>query len=257
MKEFAIIAQQRSGTAVLTELLNANARFYVATEIFHPGEDQPDSFLSFCAERLRSSYDGSLSTRRDLFGDFVQDLRARRGAEFVGYNVKYASCHNLDGDWRSLSSPPALFEILETRGAAVIHLVRTNVFKSALSNLRASETDIWHLPAGGDAAIARIEIDVCALLRLIELTQAEIETATKWLFSFPRLLTAHYDDMFEGDRFNAEFIRKLNRFVGLTGAFSDAPALTRLVPGDWREGVSNWRDVESMMNLNFPRICID
>lgn len=257
MKEVAIIAQQRSGTTALTELLNTDARFYVATEIFHPGDAQPNSFFSFCAERLRSSYDGSLSTRRDLFGDFVQDVRARSGAEFVGYNVKYGSCHNLDGDWRSLSSPPALFEILEMRGAGVIHLVRTNVFRSALSNIRASETNVWHLRAGADVAIPRIEIDICLLLRLIEHTQAEIETATNWLFNFPRLFTARYEDMFDGDWFDRRFTDSLAGFFGIDAGFSSMPKLEKLGAADWREIVNNWWDVEREVALNFPRILLD
>ncbi len=257
VREFAIVAMQRSGTTVLTELLNSDARFYVATEIFHPGEDQRDSFLSFCAERFRTSAGGSLPQRRDLFRDFVHDLRAKAGAEIVGYNVKYGSCHNLDGDWRGLSQPPALFEILEMRGASIIHVIRTDVFKSALSNVRAAATNLWHFPAGGGVAIPRIEVDVFSLLRLIEFTHAEIETATKWLVSFPRLFTARYENMFDGDRFDRRFTESLAGFFGVEAKFSGDPKMKKLGAANWREDVANWREVEREVQLKFPRILLD
>ena len=255
--EFAIVAMQRSGTTVLTELLNSDLRFHVAAEIFHPGEDQLDSFFSYYAGHLRTSFGGSMPKRRDIFRNFVHDLRAKAGAEIVGYNVKYGSCHNLDDDWRGLSSPPAFFEILEMHGAGVIHVIRTNVFKSALSNVRAATTNRWHLPAGGGGAIPRIEIDVFSLLRLIEFTYAEIETATKWLFSFPRLLTARYENMFDGDRFDRRFVDSLAAFFDIEARFSGEPKMKKLGAADWRENVTNWRDIEREVQLSFPRLSLE
>ena len=257
MKEFAIVAMQRSGTTVLTALLGGDPRFYVAREIFHPQASEADSFRTFCASRLRDGYQGSLAERSALFGPFVQSLREKSGKPIIGYNVKYGSIHHLDGDWRSLSGRPSFFDILEQRGAGIIHLVRGNVFKSALSNARAAATDLRRAPAGALTPRPAVTVGVGELQRLIETTVREIEAATRWLIGFPRLMTIRYLEMFDGDRFDAGFVQRLNRFFGLRDAFAGAPALAKLASDDWRADVDNWREVERMMNLNFPRISVD
>ena len=256
VQEFAIIGQQRSGTTVLSDLFNRHPNFYVAKEIFHPGD--ADSFQAFCALRLKEVWDGSLSQRSVLFGEFVESLKEKSGKAIIGYNVKYASCHHLDGDWRLLTARPGLFDFLALRGAGIIHVVRSNVFRSALSNIRASATGVWHSNVKCDTARPAIEIDVRRLSELITSTRLEMAAAASLISRCSNVMTVFYEDLFSDDKFDSRQIDRLAQFFSTDASlFNGIPQLARLSAKDWREGVLNWRDVESAVGAEFPGMLVD
>ncbi len=243
--EFAIMGMQRTGTSVLTNMLNTHPEIYAASEIFHPnGDDESDSFDKFCqgGGDDRQSF-CTLSARQRAFALFMDSLRERSGKRRIGINVKYSSCQHLDGDWKHLSDPPDLFHIFYQREIRIVHLVRTNAVEMAVSLALASATGNWHQAAGSAAARPPVALAPDSIVNFTALYVRELAAFNRFTASYPWLLTLSYERLFEDGEFSRSIVSQLAAFLDIDAQFEWRPSLDKIMPKDISKAVSNWDEI--------------
>ena len=166
-KLFVVIGFQRTGTEILSEILNSHPEISAFQEILLPSYEPTfvvgghlvskgifplDNFLrengcpklplvsSIEAESLLDRYFEYLCARvRES-----SHTETKRQAHLVGVNIKYSQLmDNNPGLWDS-NAPPFLLCYLKSRGVQLIHTTRKNVLHCAISHLIAEQRGVWH-----------------------------------------------------------------------------------------------------------------
>lgn len=152
---FLMIGCQRSGTHLLRELLNSNPQVAVLAEPFSPHDGRlawqpfvhglpPDRYPPATAADAGPVLDEYLDlvrhTKRrqpDRFGKWKPRLKT------VGLDVKYNQLRFVAPVFSDLDGPPLLLDYASRRGIGVVHLVRRNVFETAVSMIIANARKYW------------------------------------------------------------------------------------------------------------------
>jgi hypothetical protein len=245
--EFAIVAMQRSGTGVLTAFLNTHSEFFVLREVFNPDGLGLESFNTFlAAQRLAVDMLTRLDSRAPLFGEYLSHVAAMTGRPHVGFNVKYSSCHHLDGDWKDHTTRPHLLDFMSQRRGRILHLVRRNTFLQALSLSTAEHTGVWHITDDAERTARLVEIDVGRLTANIRQITRLTSTFETLLDDDCNALKLYYEDLFDHEgAFAPTFIESVAAFLGVNpSGFCPIPSLLKIAPANWRDGVANWQEVE-------------
>jgi LPS sulfotransferase NodH len=241
---FVIVAMQRSGTLLLTKTINSHPNVVCMEEVFHPQAPDNESFAQFCQLRASTKDLSYLSGRVILFYEFLDHTAKTKHVENVGFNVKYGSCHQLDGDWKDYTRRPALFDLMKSWNGRIIHLVRRNVFLQALSLIKAQQTGIWHLPLGRPAISRAVHVRVDELTFRMDSIRKLVSVFSGYLDDDPNVLKVYYEDMIKSGKFQPEIVESVSDFLGIRLKPDAKPQLSRTSLPDWREDVVNWQEVE-------------
>jgi hypothetical protein len=242
--EFAIIGYQRTGTGVLTSMLNSSDDIYAAAEIFHPEAVGIESFARFYANN-RSDM---LSDRAYKYGQYIDMLRTETGKPKIGVNIKYGSCHHLDGDWKALSGPPKLFEVLSSRGSRIIHTVRRNLFRAAISNVMASSTGIWHMDLASIRLKDAIAADPDLIVQIMRLYERELTMFNQYTSDYPQIMTIEYEELFREGMFSHEVLNDVAEFLEVRGRFDHVPRIQKIMPENWTDAFLNSAAIEQAVS---------
>jgi LPS sulfotransferase NodH len=235
--DFAIIGMQRTGTTVLTHALLSNPALFVAKEIFHPEAVEPESFSIFCSKARHRS------NTETIYGKFIDSLRASSRKPVIGVNVKYSSCHRLDGEWKNLTEAPHIFSIFKKRNTKVIHIVRKNMLEVAISNLVARATNVWHSEHNSLKAYEPVAIDSASVIDILKTYEREKAAFESYIQSYPWRITVFYEDMFQNGVFSERELARVSAFLGVNNIFCTTPFLTKIIPSDLSKAVLNWSDI--------------
>ena len=233
----------RSGTTVLSKMLDSHPDVVCLSEVFHPEATGIESFSSYCVAHSEIQETIRLSSRASLFRRYLKSIASLYEVPIVGFNAKYASCHQLEADWINYLKRPALFDLVDAWNGKIIHVIRRNVFLQALSIIRARNSGVWHLEIGSEY-LHRIYVEVSELIKITQDIQDLVCKFSNYLDGAPNVCTIYYEDMFETSRLSPNLASNLASFLGASSAFDLNPKLSKTSSNDWRTDVINWQAVE-------------
>jgi len=257
MKNFLLIARPRSGTHLLREFLSGVPHLFCFSEVFHNISSQGDYlYWPYYAGRLAA--DPALTWGRgdqmaDLWGGYNNFLSAKAKShrpQATAYltTVNYNSLHSMDGCWRNLSDPPTLFGLAKKQGSAAIHLVRSNVLRALVSELRARQSGIWHLRVGNDVALPPVRLNTRGLLDELTRREQEISWVRGWLSGFSEVLELQYESLLNDKGMLTEAVaQRLSAFLGATPTAFATPTLKPTAGTSLAADIDNFDDVAAAL----------
>ena len=148
-----VIGAQRTGTNILREILNTNEQIAMLGEILSPSP-APAHWDNFCRglpdRNPLPTSTGAAESLLDQYFEFVEyrirnhwEGNKKSRSHAFGVDIKYNQLPLIaPANWDSASSP-FLLSYLRSRSATLIHTTR-NVIHCAISNLIASQRNLWH-----------------------------------------------------------------------------------------------------------------
>jgi hypothetical protein len=138
---------------------------------------------------------------------------------------------------------PFLWQYLKETKVKVIVLIRKNIFKTALSRLRKDQTRLPHAIVTL-AENTKIQIMPGKLLKQLHY----LETVNKQLLDYSEnmdRLILYYEDFPQW----SDMMHKIFEFLHVSD-ITLKPVLSKLSNKDWREEVSNYQEIEKLMQEN-------
>ncbi len=218
-KKFVIYTRGRTGSTVLSDLLNCHPDIFCDVEIFN--FIYSNSKVAFPLKYIKSC-----SKRADLNGKSV-----------YGFKVKIAQLR-IEHGYKNYDK--ILFKLYE-EGWKFIHLKRENHIKHKLSNILAAETNIYHIKESDFQSDKKINVDCELLMASIKFSE-EIETTEEEnLRSIPHLKLIYEKDISDNSK-HQETANKVFRFLGL----KEHPVKTefkKVLPQDLKSILNNYDEV--------------
>jgi hypothetical protein len=202
---FVLIACQRAGAHLFTEIVNSNPFVALAAEPFSP-LPKPVSWANYVRTLPRKQYppllpDDAMTLldehmnliHRDVYLD--RDSYGGRKARLraLGLDVKYNQLRSVTSLLADLRSPPLLLDYFRSRNFRVVHLVRSNIVHAALSLIIAKFRNVW-TNDGCTTIEGKFWISWEMLLHEIQWMQEERDEFLRWADEAP-LHTCAYEDL--------------------------------------------------------------
>jgi LPS sulfotransferase NodH len=191
MNKFVLLTIPRTGSTLLVKTLDTHPEIFCAGEIFllsgkmyHNEKSFRFWKLPFLNNKLHYllNYPNVLLNLKSFLNDFYKEGKNNikaKGFKLMHYQTLYT---------------PGLLNYLKKNNVKVILLVRQNVLKNALSDLRARSTGIYHNTNDNDAGqLPKLNVNIEALknkMQQITATQHQLDTVT----SDMNRLKIYYED---------------------------------------------------------------
>lgn len=175
---FVIYTRGRTGSTVLTELLNCHPEIFCDVEIFN--------FL-YCGSKVRfpNTYIKSCSKRSSLHKKSV-----------YGFKVKIAQLRYE----HEYSNYDKILSGLSEDGWKFIHLKRVNFLRHKLSSLLAAETKILHIRNGDNTEAKRIVVDFDTILEGIKYGEEVERIEEENLKNIPHFKVIYETDILDNSK---------------------------------------------------------
>lgn len=241
VRRFVVLANPRSGSTWLIDLLHSHPEIVCFSEIFahdhfgnmpHGGAQHVPTWDSYATLKLPGL---GRRERFQLYFRYLDDeiFSPRHGAAAIGFKMMYFQLV------RGFGIPA----YLRHREVAVLHLVRLNHLDVILSEEARKVRKFYHAPAGADVPPVRIELEPETLAYRLAQRDQEIEearTACRHLFHTREVI---YEDLVAGRQ-------SLASILSFLGVDPDAPLRSefqKLSPRDHRESISNYDAVAAAL----------
>ena len=205
VRKFLVIARARSGSTLLTDLLNSHPDVTCDREVLAKKVRAPATFLDRLAGKSRT--------------------RAY-GAKLLSYQMVQV---------QEFDDPVGFLRDLQGRGFRFIHLKR-DTFAQTVSLTRAQASQLYHSKSAGGAGAAAVDPDEFVRRLLWNAKLAEYED--RCLRDFDPLTLRYETDLMEEDAQQASASRVFAR-LGLPAA-DVRSGLKKLLPGDPRRALENY-----------------
>jgi LPS sulfotransferase NodH len=151
---FVVIGARRTGTNLLREILNTNAGVAMLGEIFTPAA-APAHWPNFISSRrnLRlppTDADRAAQLIRDYFRFIEFRIRnywqasKKAHSHALGFDIKYDQLREIQPADHPSNALPFLLSYFRTHRVVLIHAIRENVIRCAISEMIAQQRDLWH-----------------------------------------------------------------------------------------------------------------
>jgi len=210
-RRFVIFAQGRSGSTLLTDILNSHPRIYCADEILTWPHRYPLAWANAC----------SIGHRGDTYGFKVKI-----------YQLTQA---------QRMDDPGVFLRRLHDDGWQLIHLQRHNILRQALSAMVAAQRDMYHLAAGAQGPQA-VKIDVDDLLWRTEERARFLAAEDSAMGGIPHLKLSYESDLLQPEAQQHTGARVFE-WLGLEPA-AITVRLRKIVPEDLNKVVVNYDEAE-------------
>jgi hypothetical protein len=246
---FIIFATQRTGSTVLARTLDKHPEIFCAGELFHEDNNIyhlewrfPSWALSGKNKILRKINKGSAVFQVINYPNmrlraiphikkFYQTIEAHEKAR--GFKLMIAHMRTM----------PYLWNYLKAKNTKVIVLIRKNIFKTALSHLIKDVTRIAHLT---ETLVEHtmVRIAPAKLLKYMHRLEKVNKQLIDYTESMDRIVL-YYEDF---DQWN-DVLNKVFNFLEVSNV-TLPPVLTKLSTKDWREEVTNYVEIEKLIQEN-------
>ena len=217
--KFLIYTRGRTGSTVLTDLLNCHPDVFCDVEIFN--------FL----------YSGSKIKFPEMYIKSCSKRAAKHGKSVYGFKVKIAQLryeHEYDNYEEILRK-------LFNDGYKFIYLKRDNYFRHKLSNIISAQTRIFHLKNGDKNSPVKVNVDCDQLMEGIQYSEVVNKTESENLKDIDHITITYEDDLIENSK-HQETADKIFGYLGL-GTVKVRTDLKRIVPEDLEKIISNYNEV--------------
>lgn len=221
--KFVIYTRGRTGSTVLTELLNCHPEIFCDVEIFN--------FL-YCKSRVKfpKPYINSCSKRATASGKPV-----------YGFKVKIAQLR----EEHLYSNYDEILKELSDEGWKFIHLKRVNFLRHKLSNLLASETQVYHLRKGDAPINTKIAVDFGKLLEGIVYGEKIERTEEENLKDIPHMTVIYETEILDNSA-HQETANRIFSYLGLK-PHPVQTDLERITVDRLEDMISNYGEIESKL----------
>ena len=151
---FVVIGARRTGTNILREILNTNTAIAMLGEVFWPSPAPAhwDNFLSHRTHREHPPADcDDAAALLDEYLEFVEyrirnhwQGNKKAGSSALGVDIKYDQLRQVTPADGVPTAPPFLLAYVRSHRIVLIHTVRKNVIKCAISEMIAQHRNLWH-----------------------------------------------------------------------------------------------------------------
>jgi hypothetical protein len=262
-----MLARQRSGTNPLRDVLDSHPDLFCTPEVFHD-RPSPDAdlevetnFFRFVEQHPKSRIGRAYSwaEQQEIFRDFLVFLREFTEKRFVVVDVKYNSTHHLNASWKFISAEPTIFPIIRSDFVRVLNLTRRNFLRYHLSQCKAERTQAWTAHANRGHRDDKIEVDIGAMSRSLELCRAENEVVDKSFEDYGRYLNIDYAELFPvmGEPVSDDALGRIAEWLGLDPTFENVPTYRKQAVLGLRETIENYEEVEEALRGTAFDYCLE
>lgn len=252
-----LLAAERSGTHLLRSLL-ANVRGVVA-----PGEicnatvaqnrTAKSSFFRYRQQACLDDHEFFFATepvQRKLLDGFIEQLRsAYTGRTLLVLDVKYAHVHNFNFFWWDPLDSPYLLQYAKRSRLKIIHLIRREVYRTAISGFYANETGVWRARSERETRQIRIVVDPDKLQKKAGLVALTIGRFDDWLSRVPHL-HVDYEDLLEN---REAVLQSLQSYLGLKHEIADRPGFVKTTP-PLEDSIENFSEIAPLLGLDWKSV---
>lgn len=192
-KKFVIYTRGRTGSTVLTDLLNCHPDIYCDVEIFNLMYSKsivryPFLYINSCSKRAALS-------KRKVYGFKVKIAQLRFEHKYKNYDKILSKLYN-DG-WK------------------FIHLKRENFLRHKLSNIFTTETNVFQVKNPGDYKLKKIKVDCELLLKGILYSEEVEKTEEDNLKDIPHIKIIYEKDLLDNSK-HQETADRIFKYLGLS-----------------------------------------
>jgi len=203
-----LLAIQRSGTNFLRGVLDNHPGLVCFPEVFQdakPGEDPTAGyhfgvppFWNLFRERLRADPMVGLPPNRgavvrDYF-DLLAETAEKEGRTIL-VDVKYNSLHHMDHYWRGPTAPPEMLKFFGEQGYPIVHQVRDDLVRVAVSLLHARTTQQYVASGNQNVKSQVLSPEPAEFHNLLRLQKRNRRTIKGWLRRCPEVLEISYEQL--------------------------------------------------------------
>jgi hypothetical protein len=262
-----MLARQRSGTNPLRDVLDSHRDIFCTPEVFH---DRPSAdaefevemnFFRFVEQHPKGGLSRALSwsQQQEIFRDFLTFLKGFTEKRFVVVDVKYNATHHLSPAWKFISAEPTIFSFIRNDRVYALNLTRRNFLRYHVSQAKANRTQTWTAVADKGHKDDKIQIDVDAMLRSLELCRAENEIIDRSFAHYKRYLNIDYAELFPvmGGSVSADALGRISGWLGLEPAFENDPRYRKQAVLGLAATIDNYDEVEQALRGTAFEHCLE
>jgi len=219
--KFVIYTRGRTGSTVLTDLLNCHPDIFCDVEIFNFMYSKgvvafPLSYIKSCSKR-------AALYKRSTYGLKVKIAQLR-------YEHKYSNYEKILSD-------------LSSDGWKFIYLKRENFLRHKLSNILSAESKIFHLLNSDTVKPPKIRIDCNSLLEGIKFSEEVEKTEKENLRNIPHLTLIYENDIIDNSKHQGT-ADKVFSYLGLKSC-RVSTNYKRIISDNLEETIQNYDEVYS------------
>ena len=236
--EFTVLlARQRSGTNALRSVLETHSEICCLNEVFQLADRFADDSLirasnyfnfleQYCAGDVTKSFPDRHAEVLDAFLAYLRGLTPKR---LIVLDVKYNSTHHLSGVFREIANPK-FFRLLKDQQIGVLHLTRRNLLRCLVSNLKAWQTDRYHIVDGHPPADGSLLLPPLWAVDKMTYWAAEDELVARSFDDYPSYKCVDYVDIFPDAAgvIDKAALRDLANWLGVPDAFTNGKSFSKL-----------------------------
>ncbi len=243
MTRFVIFTTQRSGSTVLTRTLDEHPEIFCAGELFHETKDihHPEWHFSF----LNFSEKNKTLRKIDKIINYP-NLRLRSIPHIKKfYNAADATekARGFKLMFSHIRTAPYIWKFLQDENVKVIVLIRKNIFKTALSRFRKTETRVPHTNQTTEAGTT-FHVSAQQLLKQLHYLEKVNKQLLKFSEEMERIII-YYEDFEHWDN----ILQNIYKFLEVK-AVELKPVLNKVSAKDWRDEVENYDEIVQVMKVN-------
>jgi hypothetical protein len=217
--KFLIYTRGRTGSTVLTDLLNCHPDIFCDVEIFN--------FL-YCGAKVKYP---------EIYIKSCSKRAGKHGKSVYGFKVKIAQLRYEHG----YENYDEILSNLYKDGYKFIYLRRSNYFRHKLSNIISAQTKIFHIKNGDSGVSRKVKIECDQLMEGIRYGEIVNKTEAENLKEIDHITINYEDDLIENSM-HQETADKIFKYLGLKSVKVDTE-LKRIVPEDLKEIILNYDEV--------------
>lgn len=220
--KFAVYTRGRTGSTLLSDLMNCHKDIYSDVEIFnflYSGNRVlfPMAYIESCSKRASA-------LNKSVYGFKVKIAQLKNEHKYKNYEKILSGLHN--------------------KGWKFIYLKRENYLRHKLSNLLITETNVYHLTGNDQPYRKKINVDCQLLLDSIKFGEETELLEKQNLKNIPYLEIIYERDLLDNSR-HQETADRIFGFLGVD-SHKVKTAYRKVTPDDLRDSIENYDEV-----LNF------
>lgn len=243
-RDFFILTAPRSGSTVLVTSLDKHPQIFCAGELFHASNKiyHPEWHFNFWGKKNEKGFLRTLFSVTNFVNGYLLAVHhikkfysTRNEKEIRGFKLMISHAKDFQTVWKYLIK----------NNFRIIVLIRRNTFLEGLSAFRAKKLGFYHSGEEHSFGRERVTINAALLKKRVD----ELEAVNAYILQLSkncnRIVIAYEE--FEAWQ---QMLNKVFDFLEVE-KISIQPQLKKLSSGNWRDGVTNYMEIENLMKENY------